>query len=81
MSCGKMRKIKTVSVFLALLLSGCANEEAALGVQVSKKVDDEKLSLIVLSKSERNSEAEEQEKLKMRCRIFSLKRWKILTEY
>lgn len=52
-----------VSVFLALLLSGCANEEAALSVQVSKKVDDEKLSLIVLSKSERNSEAEEQKKL------------------
>lgn len=52
MSCEKMRKIKTVSVFLALLLCGCANKEAALGVQVSKKVDDEKLSLIVLSKSE-----------------------------
>ena len=30
-------------VVLALLLSGCANKEAALGVQVSKKVDDEKL--------------------------------------
>lgn len=68
-------------VFLAFLLCGCVNEEAALGVQVSKKVDDEKLSLIVLSKSERNSEAEEQKKQKMPCRIFFLKRWKTLTEY
>ena len=76
-----MGKIKTVSVFLAFLLCGCANEEAALGVQVSKKVDDEKLSLIVLAKSELNSEAVAQKKQKMPCRIFFLKRWKTLTEY
>lgn len=31
---------------LALLLFGCANKKAALGVQVSKKVDDEKLRLL-----------------------------------
>ncbi len=49
------RKLRTFGkiVLLALaLLSGCANKEAALGVQVSKKVDDDKLKVIVLAKSE-----------------------------